>query len=129
METAFFPPGHPQVPIRTVTQADLEVTRRINDQSVPGMNPLMLDRLEWLAHHAAYFRVAEVGRQIAGFMIGSWPQAHYASPNLRWFNERFEDFLDIDCVGVEPRFRRRGVAGTFYRNAVRTAATACGSAK
>lgn len=90
MGTAFFPPGRPQVPIRTVTQADLEATRRSNDESVPAMNPAILDRLEWCATEAADCRVAEFGRQMAGFLICFRPGAHYASPNSRWFKERFE---------------------------------------
>ncbi len=122
METSFPRPNRPQVPIRTVAQADLETVRAINDLSIPAMNHLTLDRLEWFVGEAAYFRVAEFGPQIAGFLICLQPKARYASPNLRWFNERFEDFLYIDRVAVEPSFRRCGVASALYRDAVRTAA-------
>lgn len=122
METSLSRPSHAEVPIRTVTQADLETVRRINDLSSPAMNSLGLERLEWFVKEAAYFRVAEFGRQIAGFLICLRPEARYASPNLRWFNERFGDFLYIDRVAVEPSFRRRGVASALYRDAIRTAA-------
>ncbi len=81
------------------------------------MNSLTLDDLEWFAREAEYFRIAEVAAGIAGFLICLRPDTAYASPNFRWLNERFDDFLYIDRVAVAPLYHRKGVASALYTDA------------
>lgn len=105
------------VAIRDVTCADLPTVLAINEQAVPAVNSLSLERMGWFARAAAYFRVARIGAETAGFLICLAPEADYPSPNLRWLNERYKDFLYIDRVAVMPAFHRRGVARALYRDA------------
>lgn len=106
-----------RVLIRDVTGADLPAVRAINEESVPAMNSLALERLGWFVREAEYFRVAELDSQIAGFLICLAPEAPYESPNFRWLNERYEDFLYIDRVSVSSKHQRRGIASALYRDA------------
>ena len=94
---------------------------RINELAVPAMNHLEIRDLKWFAREAEYFRVAEAAGEIAGFLICLRPETPYASPNLAWLNRRFRDFLYIDRVAVDRRFRRAGVATSLYLDAAEAA--------
>ena len=105
------------VAIRDVTCADLPTVLAINEQPVPAVNSLSWGRMDCFARVAAYFRDAQIGPELAGFLICLAPEADYPSPNLRWLNERCMDFLYIDRVAVTPALHRRGVARALYRDA------------
>ena len=51
---------------------------------------------------------------LAGFLIGLGPGLDYASPNYRYFCERYENFGYVDRIVVSPEARRRGVGSTLY---------------
>ena len=103
--------------LRDATEADLSAILELNERSVPAVNSLALERLEWLAAESVYFRVADFDTDIAGFLLCMAPEAPYDSPNFRWFKERYEEFLYIDRVAVGYRYQRRGVASALYRDA------------
>ena len=107
--------------VRDAEEADLVVVLAINEDSVPGVNSLTADQLRWLWNNAEYFRLVEVGDEIAGFLICLMPDAPYWSANLRWFNENFEDFLYIDRIAVADQFQGRGIATELYVDAARRA--------
>lgn len=109
------------IDIRDVRPADLPAVLALNERSVPSMNSLTMERMQWFAGNAAYFRVAEISGSIAGFLICMAPEAQYRSPNFLWLQERYRDFLYIDRVAVSAHFRRRGIAGALYRDAAATA--------
>lgn len=111
------------IEIRDVSAADLPEVLALNEQSVPSMNSLTMERMRWFAANAAYFRVAEISGAMAGFLICMAPEAPYRSPNFLWLLERYRDFLYIDRIAVSARFRRRGIAGALYRDAASTAPT------
>ena len=108
----------PAIPIRNVEQADLSAVLALNEQSVPAVNSLTAEEMERFVGESASFRVAEFSSSIAGFLICLPPDAPYDSPNFRWLNQRYEDFLYIDRIAVAPAFRRRGVASALYNDAV-----------
>lgn len=107
----------PALLIREVADADLARVLAINQQSIPAMNSLTEDDLLWFVREAEYFCVAECDRNAAGFLICLRPEALYGSPNLVWFNERYDDFLYVDRVAVAIEFQRRGVATALYKDA------------
>ena len=98
--------------------ADLEAVYSINEASVPAMNSIRLEDLEWFQQNAVYFRVALSDGEVAGFLICLAPQADYDSPNLRWLNERYREFLYIDRIAVGSGFQRRGLGQSLYDDAL-----------
>jgi len=100
--------------IRTVTQPDLEEVLVLNESEVPHVGRIDIDRLRWFEEHACYFKVAKDGDRLAGFLIGLRPGTNYASPNYRWFCERYADFGYVDRVAIAAHARRRGLASILY---------------
>jgi len=104
------------ISLRSVAESDLQDVLRLNEASVPAVNSVDLQQMQWFAANAAHFRVAENKGQFAGFLVGMRPGTTYASPNYRWFCERYRDFGYIDRVAVAADAQRLGVATALYRD-------------
>ena len=102
--------------IADISQDDLEEVWHLNDESVPHVSRIDRNEMAWFAEHAQYFRVVRREADLAGFLIGLRPGLAYASPNYRWFSERYQDFGYIDRVAVAPSARRLGVATLLYKD-------------
>lgn len=100
--------------IRNVCETDLDAVLGLNQSEVPHVGSIDLERLRWFADNADYFRVAENDGIMAGYLIGLRPGTSYASPNYRWFCDRYSDFAYIDRVAVDARSRRAGLASRLY---------------
>jgi predicted GNAT superfamily acetyltransferase len=72
-------------------------------------------RLNDLARQACYFRVADEN-SFAAFLLGFRKGADYDSPNFRWFEGRFDDFVYVDRIVVSPAFRGQRLADRLYED-------------
>ena len=100
--------------IRDVATKDLDEILSLNEEVVPAVNSIPIEKMHWFADHAAYFRVATVGNRLASFLIGLRPGTDYESPNYIWFCRHYDDFAYIDRVAVASHARRHGLATTMY---------------
>ena len=106
----------PTITLRDVEEADLDDVLRLNEANVPEVGSVDIDQMRWFVDNAAYFTIALRNEQFAGFLIGLRPGTTYASPNYRWFCDRYEDFGYIDRVAVAGNARRLGLATRLYRD-------------
>ncbi|HSM31078.1 MAG TPA: GNAT family N-acetyltransferase [Woeseiaceae bacterium] len=106
----------PIVTLRKAGAADLVAALRLNEASVPAVNSVDLETMRWFATNAAYFKVAMRGEKLAGFLIGMRPGTTYASPNYRWFCNKYDDFGYVDRVAIAHDARRLGLATRLYRD-------------
>jgi predicted GNAT superfamily acetyltransferase len=106
--------------IRDIEAPDLEAVLALNQEEVPHVGSIDLDRMQWFASNAAYFRVATVDKQLAAYLIGLRPGSSYQSPNYRWFCDRYDDFAYIDRIAVSQFARRYGLASRLYDDFARS---------
>lgn len=111
--------------LRDVCEADLDAVLRLNESEVPHVGRVDRDRMLWFAEHATYFRVADRGGTLGAYLVGLRPGTAYASPNYRWFCDRYDDFAYVDRVAVAEFARRQGLGSRLYAD---FAATVSGSA-
>lgn len=97
-----------------MTDADVESVLRLNEESVWALSPLDADGLCNHRAAAGWALVCEDDGQVAAFAIAYAPGASYASVNYAWYTARFDDFVYLDRIAVDPRFRRRGIATGLY---------------
>lgn len=102
--------------LRDICDADLSTVLRLNQSEVPHVGSVDLDRMQWFAENADYFRVAVEDDNIGAFLIGLRPGSSYGSPNYRWFCERYEDFAYVDRIAVAASARRAGLASRLYED-------------
>jgi hypothetical protein len=100
--------------IREVTTSDLEVVHGLNQSEVPHVGSVDLEQMRWYEEHADYFRVLELDKRLAAFLVGFRPGSTYGSPNYRWFCGRYEEFAYVDRVAVAAFARRGGLASALY---------------
>ncbi|MET0133426.1 MAG: GNAT family N-acetyltransferase [Kibdelosporangium sp.] len=51
---------------------------------------------------------------VLGFMVALPPDTAYASPNYKWFDDRYQEFLYVDRIVVSPDARNRGLGAELY---------------
>lgn len=97
-----------------MTDADAAPVLRLNADSVWALSPLDPEGLREHRAQAGWTLVCEVDGEVAAFAFAYAPGAAYASVNYAWHSERFDDFVYLDRIVVDPTFRRRGIAGAMY---------------
>lgn len=100
--------------LRDVRDAELEHVLALNNNAGPSILPMDGERARLLHAQARYFRVAEIDGHLAGFLMALTPDADYDSPNFRWFQREFDDFVYIDRIIVASNYRRHGLGRVFY---------------
>jgi predicted GNAT superfamily acetyltransferase len=101
-----------------MTPDDLKAALQLNNDSVPHVNELDAAELERLFGMAALALTAEVDDQFAGFCVTFPPGVDYASLNYGWFSRKYDDFVYLDRIAVDPAYRRLGIGRGFYSNIV-----------
>ena len=104
----------PDAALRDVAPADLAAVHALNEAAVPAVNSIAREAFRRFARDSAYFRVAEEGGTILGFLLGRTPEAEYNSPNFVWFRERYPDFVYVDRIVVGEAAQGTGLGRRFY---------------
>jgi len=105
--------------IRPAEAADLARMLELNNAAVPAVNELTADEMAWFLDVSHCCLVAELPGSTAvspvALLVGlDGPGVPYESANYGWFSERYERFLYVDRVVVEPSAYRSGVGRAFY---------------
>ena len=110
--------------VRPATDDDLPAIGRLNRQAVPAVGELDEATLWRLVQQASGCFVAGVDDVVVGFVLALGPGADYASPNYRFFADRYVQFQYVDRVVVDHAWRRRGIGAQLYDAVDELAATA-----
>jgi len=100
--------------ISPIRDRDFDEVLALNTSSVPHVNLIPREQLQWFVEHASFLQIARIDERLAGFLIGLRPGTGYASPNYRWFCSHYDDFAYIDRVAVAEWARRQGIAEALY---------------
>ena len=108
--------------VRDVIPADLPRILEINNEAVPAVGVLDAPGLQHLVDQSIVALTAEdgdgeTGRHVIGFCLVLGPRADYESVNFRWFAERYDDFVYLDRVAIDPASKGRGIGRAFYERA------------
>ena len=103
---------------RRYAQADAAWALALNNAAVPAVNEHDDDSLHALIGCAATVLVAETDDGPTGLLVLFREGAAYQSPNYRWFADRFDRFLYVDRVIVEPDARGLGLGTLLYQSAL-----------
>lgn len=114
-----------QLKIRDMRPDDLSAVHALNQANVPNVGDETHAALREIFEESAVALVAEReeagGDALIAFCLVLAPGARYESPNYRYFEERYEDFLYLDRVAVREGERGRGVGAALYREVERRA--------
>ena len=68
--------------IDDVTAKSFAAVLQLNEDFVPHVSSIGMEDVQWFAEHAAYFRMVEIDKRLAGFLIGLRPGTSYFQPEL-----------------------------------------------
>ena len=102
--------------IRPSTVSDLPHILELNKGAIPAVNFLNEPEILNLFSQAEYFRSLWLNNEVIGFLIALGPGAIYDSPNYRWFELRYDRFLYIDRIVIDPTHQGLGYGRLFYDN-------------
>jgi len=110
------------VKLRPLVPADYASVLALNTTAAGLVDPLGLDRLDWLRLIAAHAVVVEDDGRPIGFVLTFTPGSAYDGLEFGWFASTYGDrFLFVDRIVVDAERRREGVASTVYRAIERAA--------
>lgn len=111
-----------KVSIRDVREEDFDFILALNKTNVEVLSPMNMENLKNFIKTSNLFLVAEVDGQPAGFLIALREGVDdYESENYRWFSNKYSNFLYIDRVVIDEKFRSKGVGKKFYDAVKQTA--------
>ena len=114
--------------LREYRPDDLPRLHELNEGGYPGVASETIEKLGHIADESVITVVAELDGEIAGFCLVLAKGADYDSVNFIWFGERYDDFVYLDRVAVDPKFKRRGVGRAMYAEVERLLAERCPTA-
>jgi len=100
--------------LRDYRPDDLPRLHVLNEGAYPGVASETIEKLGDICEESVIRVIAEIDGEIAGFCLVVDRDADYDSVNLIWFRERYDDFVYLDRVAVDPAYKRRGVARAMY---------------
>ena len=100
--------------IQPSTEFDLPHILELNKAEIPAVNLLNEPEIRNLFSQAEYFHSLWLNREVIGFLIALGPGAIYNSPNYRWFESRYNQFLYIDRIVIDPIHQGLGCGRMFY---------------
>jgi len=113
----------PGLTIRRPTEKDLCFLTRCNNSEAKWVGveePSFFEKYMDLPN----FNIAEMNGESAGFLMAMglriefWITeiTYYDSKNFIWFRERIPDFVYVDRVIIDEKFRRKGIATAMYED-------------
>jgi len=100
--------------IRGYRPEDRSAVLEINESNIPDVGEMDDTKLDLFLEEAANVSVVEVDDTVVGIMILLGPGSAYASPNYRWFSERYDNFLYVDRIALAPEARGQGWGPALY---------------
>ena len=93
---------------------DLPDIHDLNQHALPAVSSITLNDMTQFLEMADYFRVINVKNDIAGFLIALTPGKDYQSPNYKWFEKHYTQFMYVDRIVIDPTFQGQGLGRAFY---------------
>ena len=100
--------------VRPSTVNELPRILELNKAAVPAVNLLNTQEGRNLFSQAEYFQCLWLDQEVIGFVIALVPGATYESPNYRWFESRYDQFLYVDRIVIDPSHQGNGFGRMFY---------------
>ena len=93
---------------------DLPHIHNLNQGALPAVSSITINDMTQFLEMADYFRVIKIKNNIAGFLIALTPGKDYHSPNYKWFEKKYTQFMYIDRIVIDPSFQGMGLGRAFY---------------
>ena len=103
--------------VRKIESADLTRVLEINNANTPGVSELTLSELETDIENCLHaLAIDNEHGEVCAFCITFAPDAPDAGANHRWFADRFESFVYLDRIAIDPTYQNLGLGVLLYQS-------------
>lgn len=106
----------PDIIIRPAAAADFSAITALNEAAVQHTSAMDVQRLQNLHALSAYHSVATVDGRVAAFLLAMRENAPYPNDNYGFFAARYDRFVYIDRIVVDPSFAGFKIGTLLYRD-------------
>jgi predicted GNAT superfamily acetyltransferase len=104
------------IALRDAEFADFPRIAELNAQAVQHTSVMDFKRLADLDALSAYHRAVTVDGRVAGFVLAMREDAPYRNDNFTYFADRFDTFLYIDRIVIDPSYAGLKLGTLLYND-------------
>jgi predicted GNAT superfamily acetyltransferase len=103
--------------VRNIEFTDVARVLEINNANTPGVSELTLSELETDIKNCLHaLAIDNEHGEVCAFCITFAPDAPDAGANHRWFADRFESFVYLDRIAIDPACQNLGLGVLLYKS-------------
>ncbi len=106
----------PDIAIRKAESTDFARVVEINTEAVQHTSLMDLARLTELDALSCYHKVLSVDGRIAAFLLAMRDNAKYPNDNFAFFASRYDCFVYVDRIVVDPAFFGLSIGSLLYKD-------------
>lgn len=91
----------------------------LNQGALPAVSSVTNKELTHFLEIADYFRIIKINNRTVGFLIALGPGKDYGSPNYKWFEKHYTQFMYVDRIVIDPTFHGQGLGQAFYNDLIK----------
>ena len=104
--------------ISETTSDELPLIVKMNQEALPAVSSVNINDMNHFLTIVDYFRSLKIEEKLVGFLIALTPGKEYHSINYKWFEKRFDSFMYVDRIVIDPSYQGNGLGKTFYNDLV-----------
>ena len=103
--------------VRNIEITDVARVLEINNANTPAVSELTLSELETDFKNCLHaLAIDNEHGEVCAFCITFAPDAPDAGANHRWFADRFESFVYLDRIAIDPTYQNLGLGVLLYQS-------------
>jgi predicted GNAT superfamily acetyltransferase len=103
--------------VRNIEITDVARVLEINNANTPGVSELTLSELETDIKNCLHaLAIDNEHGEVCAFCITFAPDAPDAGVNHQWFADRFESFVYLDRIAIDPTYQNLGLGVLLYQS-------------
>jgi predicted GNAT superfamily acetyltransferase len=103
--------------VRNIEITDVARVLEINNANTPGVSELTLSELETDIKNCLHaLAIDNEHGEVCAFCITFAPDAPDAGVNHQWFADRFESFVYLDRIAIDPAYQNLGLGVLLYQS-------------
>ena len=95
---------------------ELPLIVKMNQEALPAVSSVNINDMNHFLTIVDYFRSLKVEKKLVGFLIALTPGKKYHSVNYKWFEKRFDSFMYVDRIVIDPSYQGNGLGKAFYND-------------
>ena len=104
--------------ISETTSDELPLIVKMNQEALPAVSSVNINDMNHFLTIVDYFRSLKIEEKLVGFLIALTPGKEYYSVNYKWFEKRFDSFMYVDRIVIDPSYQGNGLGKAFYNDLV-----------